>query len=168
MNVSTDSITVFKYLVSLATVLGLLNWVNILVPYLFFVRAMRAQNISRDTLPYKGPFQEARAYFTLIFTCIIIITQGFAAFIGTFKVATFITSYLGIVLYLMLIAGWKLCKRTRFVGLKTMDITTCITTRQDVIALEAEDLNSKKAAMFRFGTIKARLQSFRFERGPSV
>lgn len=76
LNVSSASTVVFGYLVSLSTILGLLNWVSILVSYLFFQKGLKAQGISRDALPFTGKFQVQRAQATLFFTALIIITSG--------------------------------------------------------------------------------------------
>ncbi|RSL56828.1 hypothetical protein CEP53_006669 [Fusarium sp. AF-6] len=43
LNVSTSSSTVFGYFVSLSTVLGLINWVNIIATYFCFQRGIKAQ-----------------------------------------------------------------------------------------------------------------------------
>jgi amino acid permease len=53
-------------------VLGLLNWDNILVSYLSITQHMRAQRITRDMLPYKGRFLQARAVTALFLTVLII------------------------------------------------------------------------------------------------
>ncbi|KAM0550258.1 hypothetical protein ACHAPJ_008927 [Fusarium lateritium] len=57
MNVSKSSSQVFGYLVSLVTVFGALNWVNILVTYIQFTRGLKAQGISRSSMPYRGSLQ---------------------------------------------------------------------------------------------------------------
>ncbi len=59
---------VFGYLVSLSTILGLLNLVGMLVAYLLFHRGMKVQGISRENLPFSGHFQKARAQIALFFT----------------------------------------------------------------------------------------------------
>ncbi|KAM0414659.1 hypothetical protein ACHAPT_013503 [Fusarium lateritium] len=100
LNVSTSSSTVFGYFVSLSTVLGLINWVNIIVTYVCFQRGIKAQGITKAGLPWKGPLQPYSVYFTFVATATIIIFSGYSAFVGGFKPAKFITSYLGIVLYL--------------------------------------------------------------------
>ncbi|KAL7760753.1 hypothetical protein ACKLNR_007288 [Fusarium oxysporum f. sp. zingiberi] len=122
LNVSTSSSTVFGYFVSLSTVLGLINWVNIIVTYYCFQRGIKAQGIGRAGLPWKGPFQPYSTNVTFVVTSLIIIFSGYSAFIGGFKVSKFITSYLGIVLYLLNIAVFKLWKRTKRVKAHEMDL----------------------------------------------
>ncbi|KAG2413328.1 hypothetical protein HFD88_002517 [Aspergillus terreus] len=139
LNISSGSTVVFSYLVSLSTILGLLNWVSILVSYLFFQQGMKAQGISRSVLPYSGKFQQPRAMITLFFTGLIIITNGFDSFIHRFNAKDFVVSYIGIVIYIFLIISYKLIRRTKFVGFNTMDITTGVVTREHVQRIERED-----------------------------
>ncbi|KAJ5750809.1 hypothetical protein N7533_007837 [Penicillium manginii] len=76
LNINSGSAVVFGYLVSLSTILGLLNWVSILVTYLFFQKGMRVQGVGRDVLPFTGHFTQIRAQITLFFTLLIILTSG--------------------------------------------------------------------------------------------
>lgn len=76
MNAAKSASTVFGYFVSLVTVFGTLNWVNILVSYLGFRRGMKKQGESREQLPYKGPLQPYGTWFALAFTIIIIVFNG--------------------------------------------------------------------------------------------
>lgn len=55
-----------------------------------FMRALKAQGISRDDLPYKAPFQPYGSWFALISAAIITLFKGFDTFIP-FTKATFVT-----------------------------------------------------------------------------
>lgn len=76
MNVSSSASTVFSYFVSLVTVFGTINWINILVSYIGFIRGMKAQGIARSEMPYRGPLQPYGAYFALGMTCLIVFFNG--------------------------------------------------------------------------------------------
>ncbi|EOD48908.1 putative dicarboxylic amino acid permease protein [Neofusicoccum parvum UCRNP2] len=123
MNVAKSSSTVFGYFVSLVTVFGTLNWISILVSYVQFTRAMKAQGIGREQLPYRGPLQPYGAYAALGVTMLITFFNGYNAFIPTFNVSTFMTSYIGIMVYLFNIASWKIKKETKAVDIRTMDLS---------------------------------------------
>jgi amino acid permease len=41
-----------------------------------FMRALKAQGIDRNTLPYKAPFQPYASWFALIFTGIVLFFNG--------------------------------------------------------------------------------------------
>ncbi|KAK4086514.1 hypothetical protein Purlil1_9130 [Purpureocillium lilacinum] len=124
LNVTTSSGKVFGYFVSLSTVLGLINWVNIIVTYICFQKGIHAQGITRAGLPWKGLLQPYAVYITFIITALIIIFSGYTAFIGGFKVDKFITSYLGIVLYLFNILVFKIWKRSSRVRPAEMDLVS--------------------------------------------
>ncbi|KAK4871121.1 hypothetical protein LT330_000358 [Penicillium expansum] len=129
MNAAKSASTVFGYFVSLVTVFGTLNWVNILVSYLGFRRGMKKQGESREQLPYKGPLQPYGTWFALAFTIIIIVFNGksshcYNAFIPHFKLANFLTSYIGVAVYAINIVSWKIFARTRHVKAEEMDLIT--------------------------------------------
>jgi len=54
------------------------------------MKALAANGMSRDNLPYKAPFQPWGSWFALIATAIITFFKGFDTFIP-FKVDTFVT-----------------------------------------------------------------------------
>lgn len=45
-------------------------------PFSRFMKALKAQGISRDSLPYKAPFQPYGSWFALIATGIITLFKG--------------------------------------------------------------------------------------------
>jgi len=57
LQVGSGSSVVLGWLINLITAGGIINYIVMTVTYIFFYRAMKAQGISRDTLPYKGWFQ---------------------------------------------------------------------------------------------------------------
>jgi len=124
MNATKDSTTVFGYFVSLVTVFGALNWVAVLVSYLAMMRGMKAQNIPRSAMPYRNPLLPYGAYFALAITILVIIFSGYNAFIPRFQIDKFMTSYIGIVIYLVNIGWWKIFKKTKRVRPEEMDLAT--------------------------------------------
>lgn len=113
MSVSSDSKTVFGYFVDLVTIFGLLTWISLLVTHICFVRARRAQHVPDSSLAFKAPLGIAGSYFACVFCVIIALTKSYDVFTknpewGSFDYKSFITAYLGIPIYLMLIAGYKI------------------------------------------------------------
>lgn len=117
MNVSTDSSTVFGYFVNLTTIFGILTWISILVTHIYFVSARRAQGITDDMMPYTAPLGRAGSIGSLFGCCLIAIFKNFNVFTkgdyGKWDYKNFITGYLGIPLYLIMIAGYKIWYRRR-------------------------------------------------------
>lgn len=124
MNATKSSATVFGYFVSLVTVFGALNWVAVLVSYLAMLRGMQAQNIPRDVMPYRNPLLPGAAYVALLLTIVVITFSGYAAFIPHFQVDKFLTSYIGIPVYVLNVLWWKVIKKTKRVKPEEMDLIT--------------------------------------------
>jgi amino acid transporter len=114
LSVSSGSRTVFLYFVNLVSIFGLLTWISILVSHIYFIRARRAQGVPDSDLRYVSPFGLIGSVLALIFCIIIAFTKNFGVFLGnTFDYQNFITGYLGIPLYLIMIFGWKFAKKTK-------------------------------------------------------
>ncbi|KAF2834964.1 amino acid permease Dip5 [Patellaria atrata CBS 101060] len=117
MNVADDARTVFLYFVNLVTIFGLLTWISILVTHIYFVRARRAQNIPNSAMPFVAPFGIAGSYGALFFCILISLTKNYDVFVhnpktyGDFDYKNFITGYIGIPVYLIMLAGYKLWTR---------------------------------------------------------
>lgn len=94
MSVSSGSRTVFGYFVNLVSIFGLLTWVSILVSYIYFVKARRAQGVDEKSMRYKSPFGLWGAYCALAFCVLVSLTKNFDVFVGGFDYKNFITGYL--------------------------------------------------------------------------
>ena len=124
MSVAKGSSTVFGYFVNLVAMFGMLTWISILVAHIGFVRARRAQGISNSSLSYTSPFGIWGSYICLFLCCLIALTKNFNVFAGKFDYANFITGYLGIPLYLVMIFGYKIIMRPQRVRASTADLFT--------------------------------------------
>ncbi|KAG2368480.1 amino acid permease/ SLC12A domain-containing protein [Suillus spraguei] len=76
LNASTSSSTVFAYGVNLLSAFGAITWMTIAYSHICFMQALKAQGISRDDLPYKGPGQPLGSWFVLVSTGIILLFKG--------------------------------------------------------------------------------------------
>jgi len=103
------------------------------------MRALSKQGISRDSLPYKAPFQPYGSWIALIFTGIVIIFKGFDTFIP-FTAATFITSYIGIPVVVILFIGYKIIYKTKKILAAEVDLVTGIRAFEE----EEEEEESEK------------------------
>jgi len=83
--------------------------------YIRFKKALEAQGISRDSLPYKGRFQPYAAWYALTATFIMTFVGGYTVFLpGNWDVPTFLFSYTMVGVFPVLFVGWKVVKRTRW------------------------------------------------------
>lgn len=125
MSVSAGAGQVFSWFLNLTTISNLFTWFSILIASIHFDRALKAQGVSRDELPFKVPFQPYLAWTALLFFSTIIIFNGWEVFTkGNWDVGDFITAYIGIPIYVCLFTGWKLIKRTKFVKAHEADLWT--------------------------------------------
>ncbi|KAL8702835.1 MAG: hypothetical protein Q9201_004003 [Fulgogasparrea decipioides] len=123
MSCSSGAAEVFQWFQNLVTIANLLTWMSVLVAYIKFHAALKAQGYDRSTLVFKSPFQPYTAYFALCFFTIIIIFNGFYVF-GPFDIDGFVTAYVGLPIYASLYAFWKIFKRTKWLSADEADITT--------------------------------------------
>lgn len=124
LNLSNSGSTVFEWLMQIAGLAGFITWTSLNICHLAFMRALEAQGISRDILPYKALFQPYFSYYGLFFNALIIITQGFTAFVPGFSVTDFFIDYLSLILFTLLYVGHKIIVRPAFVKPIEADIHT--------------------------------------------
>lgn len=153
MNVNSSSKVVFGYFVNLVTIFGILTWISILVTHIYFVRARRAQGISNESMPYVAPLGVSGSYFALAFCILISLTKNFNVFVhdptpeskggyGDFDYKNFITGYLGIPLYLIMIFGYKFWYKTEGVTPLTADLFS----GKEAIDREEQEFLARQAA----------------------
>ncbi|WEW56682.1 hypothetical protein PRK78_002130 [Emydomyces testavorans] len=123
LSCTAGSNVVFVWFQNLTTIASLFTWCSICVTYIKFHAALKAQGVDRNTLVFKSPFQPYIAWISLVYFSIIIIFNGFYAFIP-FHARSFITAYIGIPIFFGLYAFWKLFKWTSVVPAAEADIYT--------------------------------------------
>lgn len=151
LNVDKSSQKVFKYFVNLVTIFGLLTWISILVSHIHFVRARKAQNVPDTALAFVAPGGIWGSYVSLFFCCLISVFKGYDYFVPNYKEGgygkwdyeNFITAYLGIPLYLIMIFGYKIIMKSKGVRPETADL---FSGKARIDEEEAEFLEAEKLA----------------------
>ncbi|PTB75645.1 hypothetical protein M440DRAFT_1422771, partial [Trichoderma longibrachiatum ATCC 18648] len=87
-----------------------------------FMRVLKYQNIPRDELPYKAPFQPYLSWFGFFFNVLILLTNGFTVFID-WDTSTFFACYVSVMLFIVLYVGHKLVYRTKIIPVSEVDIS---------------------------------------------
>jgi amino acid transporter len=104
----------FSWLLNLSTVAGLIAWATLSFCYIRFHAALKAQGVSRDSLPWKGPLQPYAAWVGFIGSTIITLVCGFPVFLkGNWNTSDFVASYIGIPIFIVPIICWKLWHGTK-------------------------------------------------------
>jgi amino acid transporter len=142
LNTKASTSQVFSYFVNLVTFFGATTWMCILYSHIRFMGALKAQGISRDTLPYKAPFQPYGAWVALFFTFLITFFKGYA-YIVKWNTANFITAYIGAPVFFALWLGWKVWFRTKVIPLEEVDL---ISGKREIDEEEEEYLRKQEMA----------------------
>ncbi|KAI4859543.1 amino acid permease/ SLC12A domain-containing protein [Hypoxylon rubiginosum] len=131
LQVSSNAAIVLSWFVSLVTASQLINFSVMCVTYICFHRALKAQGISRDALPYKGLLQPYAAYYGLFATFVMTFVGGYTVFLpGKWNIPTFLFSYTMIGICPILFICWKLIHKTKFHRPQDVDLL------RDVAAVE--------------------------------
>lgn len=136
MSCTSGATVIFGYLTSAVSVFSLLTWLNILLSYITFHKATIVQNIPKEDIPFRMWFQPYPAYITMFFLVIIIFFNGYNAFIPNFQYKQFLTSYVGVFVYLAMIFGYKLYYRPKRVTPETARLYNYV---ENVVVLDTID-----------------------------
>jgi amino acid transporter len=132
LNLSANGGTVFNWLLNISAVAGFISWACINACHIAFIRALAVRNISRDTLPYKAMWQPFLSWYGLFFNILIILTQGFTAFIP-WSTSGFFVAYISLILFVVMYLGHKIVFRTKFVSALEADIDTGCLDHDDTV-----------------------------------
>ncbi|KDR73612.1 hypothetical protein GALMADRAFT_622147 [Galerina marginata CBS 339.88] len=114
LQVSNNSAVVLQWFVNLVTASQLLNYAIISFTYIRFHKALKAQGISRDSLPHKSFWQPFCGYYAFTGTFTMAFVGGYTVFLpGHWDVPSFLFSYLMIVIVPVLFLYWKVRYRTQ-------------------------------------------------------
>uniref|UniRef100_A0A8H7TVH0 Amino acid permease/ SLC12A domain-containing protein n=1 Tax=Bionectria ochroleuca TaxID=29856 RepID=A0A8H7TVH0_BIOOC len=113
LQLSANTAVVLSWFVSLVTASQLINFCVVCVTYLCFARALKAQGISRDSLPFKARIMPFGAWYGLSGAFIMMFVQGYTVFLpGFWDVPNFLFSYTMVSVFPALYIGWKLFYKT--------------------------------------------------------
>ncbi|MCJ1430468.1 hypothetical protein MMC29_008386 [Sticta canariensis] len=117
LQVSNGTAVVLKRFTSLVTASQLINFCVMTFTFLRFKAACHAQGLARDSLPYKGWGQPWVAWYALTGCLIMTFVGGYTVFLpGQWDIPTFLFSYAMICVFPVLLIGWKLLKRTKWLA----------------------------------------------------
>jgi amino acid transporter len=84
---------VFDWLYNISAISGLLTWWTILISYLRFYYGLKKQGLSRDSHPYRAPWQPWLSWYGLIWFTLILFLCGFTVFLeGNWDTSSFFAS----------------------------------------------------------------------------
>jgi len=129
---------VFTWLTRLTSLAGLITWVTICITHIRFRQGYLAQGRSLTALPYVSPLFPIADIFVIVVGTIIIFGQGYKSFIAPISGSGIVSTYIGLILAVVLYGSHKLWKRPGFVKNVDMDFETG-TIQDTVIDIRKDD-----------------------------
>ena len=145
MTTSSSSADIFNYFVNVVSLTGLITWACILFLHIRFMQALTAQGFDRKRdLNYRSPLQPYGSYISLVICILVILIKNFTVFLGNdFPYKTFITGYIILPIFIIMLFGYKFIKKTQFVPSNEVDLDTY----RDVIEAEEAEFQEKDDEM---------------------
>ncbi|KIM45114.1 hypothetical protein M413DRAFT_330983 [Hebeloma cylindrosporum] len=126
-SLSHGAFQAFLWLVSLVTTSGIISWVVLCWTYLRFFNALKVQNISRNSLPYSGPWQPYITYYAIVMNILILFFAGWNSFFPKFNWWDFMTAYFNSFFFPTVYFGCKAYFEDPIITLDTIDFATELT-----------------------------------------
>lgn len=105
--VSDKAKDVFRYFVNMSTTFGILTWIGILVSYLGFRKSIRHRDVYGIDSMYSSVCQPFGSYLALLLLIILLLFKNFTVFVFKFDAPDFVTGYIGIPVFAILLLGYK-------------------------------------------------------------
>ncbi|KAG2130717.1 amino acid permease [Suillus clintonianus] len=122
MVVNTSSGIVFTWFSNMTATAGLLAWFCIGVTYIRFRRGLLAQGYDRKRLPYASRLQPYASWWVIASSLVTLLFSGWQVFLkANWSNATFVTTYLPVILFPVLYATAKCVMRVPLVKPSEMD-----------------------------------------------
>lgn len=126
MVTSSSAAEVFEHFVNVVSLIGLLAWACILFVHIRFMKALKAQGMSRkQDLAFRSPLQPFGTYFSFGVCVFVMFAKNFTVFLGNdFPYETFITGYIMLPVFVVMFFGWKFWKKTKLIPPSEVDLNT--------------------------------------------
>ncbi|KAM9936699.1 hypothetical protein OXX80_003757 [Metschnikowia pulcherrima] len=125
LQLGEGSAVVLNWIINLITSCQLINFTILCFVYVFFYRALKAQGIDRQTLPFVGWYQPWLAIIGGSLTFIMIFVGTYETFLpGQWSVSSFLFSYLMIFIDIAIFVFYKVVFRSKWKKPEEVDLIT--------------------------------------------
>lgn len=115
---------VFIWLIKISSLAGFIAWFGIALSHYRFRRAYQIQKFDLKKLPYMAKWFPVAPIISMLTIIFIIVGQEFYCIIyGKMTWHSFLSQYIGVILFIVLLISYKYIKKTRVVSLKYCDIS---------------------------------------------
>ncbi|RAR01742.1 tryptophan permease [Stemphylium lycopersici] len=122
---------VWTWLQNIVGVSNQLSWICIGISSLRFRAGLKAQG-KEHLLPFRNWMYPWGPWVCIILNSFIVLVQGWSCFSPAFAPVSFVSFYLELPIFLVMIVGWKLLKKTKFRRASEMDLETDVYTKDDM------------------------------------
>ena len=122
INIASGAGAVFTYIISLSGAATFIAWSCIGFTHLRFRRAWRLQGHTVDELPFRAFLYPWGAYLVAGLNLFLLIIQGYGTLIHPWHPVNFVFAYIVIVLFIVIMVGWKFYHKTKMVNLREVDL----------------------------------------------
>ncbi|KAF3763287.1 hypothetical protein M406DRAFT_261482 [Cryphonectria parasitica EP155] len=154
LDVSSGTSQALTWFANLTEAAQLIDYMIMCLTYIFFYRALKAQGIDRDTLPYKGWFQPYSAWIGLVGETVVLGCYGYETFLpGEWDLGTFFSYYTMVFVAVVTYTVWKILKRTKVVKPEEADLVwdrPVIDAYEESLATKPVGFWTDVAMMFRW------------------
>lgn len=113
----------WSWLQNIVGVSNQISWICIGLASLRFRSGIKAQGLEH-LLPFKNWTYPWGPIFAVGLNSVLVLVQGWSSFSPNFQGVNFVSYYIEIPVMIVMFVGWKLVKRTKFVRVSEMDLTT--------------------------------------------
>ena len=114
---------VFLWLINMSSLAGFIAWFGIALSHYRFRRAYYKQGIKIDKLPYKAKWFPIAPIISMVMIAVIILGQEFNhIMISESNWKNFFMTYIGLIIFLMLLISYKIIKRSKIIPLTQCEI----------------------------------------------
>jgi len=121
----------WTWLQNIVGVSNQLSWISIGIASLRFRAGMKAQG-KEHLLPFKNWTYPWGPIIAVVLNIFIVLVQGWSCFSPRFAAVDFVSYYIELPIFVLMIVAWKLVKRTKFVRAHEMDLVTDVYTKEDM------------------------------------
>ncbi|WMY96562.1 MAG: amino acid permease [Arsenophonus sp.] len=113
---------VYLWLLNISGMTGFIAWIGIAITHYRFRKGYISQGEDLNKLPYRSKFFPFGPIFAFFLCLFIIFSQNYQAFLSE-KIDWYgiITTYIGIILFVIIWFSYKIIKKTRFINYQEMD-----------------------------------------------
>lgn len=114
----------YTWLINVSALSGFMAWVGIIVSHYRFRRAFKVQGKSEDVLKYKARWFPFGPIFAMVICFIVVFGKNYGILFGEMPdFGSFISSYIGLIMFVIVYLGYKIKHNTKLVPLAEINLS---------------------------------------------